>query len=283
MESTYLSLLLFIIITILYYLMKPAPTTSDVETAQTYAQFTQKGYIPLVIYFLLVVVVQFAINSSVIVNKCGGSVSQNIGAAAVMTFIPWVLIFGSLTLVLIALPGFKSAFSNVIGYFVVAGEANNILTTLLVNQETKGAIDGQTEMTPEKKQALTSAAEAIIKLCGNMSVMINQIVPSNFNEYWTLLGPLMKEQYQNQGNEETVKLKTDLLNLVVRRDNIGEALWYVYTAVLLISVIQYNLTTRGCVKDPSAMEASHQAFLKEEELQNQQQDSLTSTVYYQTQ
>jgi hypothetical protein len=263
--------------------MKPAPTTSDVETAQTYAQFTQKGYIPLVIYFLLVVVVQFAINSSVIVNKCGGSVSQNIGAAAVMTFIPWVLIFGSLTLVLIALPGFKSAFSNVIGYFVVAGEANNILTTLLVNQETKGAIDGQTEMTPEKKQALTSAAEAIIKLCGNMSVMINQIVPSNFNEYWTLLGPLMKEQYQNQGNEETVKLKTDLLNLVVRRDNIGEALWYVYTAVLLISVIQYNLTTRGCVKDPSAMEASHQAFLKEEELQNQQQDSLTSTVYYQTQ
>jgi hypothetical protein len=70
---------------------------------------------------------------------------------------------------------------------------------------------------------------------------------------------------------------------VVRRDNIGEALWYVYTAVLLISVIQYNLTTRGCVKDPSAMEASHQAFLKEEEIQNQQQAKLQNTIYYQTQ
>jgi hypothetical protein len=216
------------------------------------------------------------------VNKCGGSVSQNVGAAAVMTFIPWVLIFGSLMLVLIAFPGFKSAFSNVIGYFVVAGEANNVLTTLLVNQETKSAIDGETDTTPEKKQELSRAAEAILKLCGNMSVLINQIVPSNFEEYWSLLKPLMKSEYQTSG-EQSMELKTKLLNLVVRRDNIGEALWYVYTAVLLISVIQYNLTTRGCVKDPSAMEASHQAFLKEEEIQNQQQAKLQNTVYYQTQ
>jgi len=216
------------------------------------------------------------------VNKCGGSVSQNVGAAAVMTFIPWVLIFGSLMLVLIAFPGFKSAFSNVIGYFVVAGEANNVLTTLLVNQETKSAIDGETNTTPEKKQELSKAAEAILKLCGNMSVLINQIVPSNFEEYWSLLKPLMKPEYQTSG-EQSTELKTKLLNLVVRRDNIGEALWYVYTAVLLISVIQYNLTTRGCVKDPGAMEASHQAFLKEEEIQNQQQAKLQNTIYYQTQ
>jgi hypothetical protein len=164
----------------------------------------------------------------------------------------------------------------------VAGEANNVLTTLLVNQETKSAIDGETDTTPEKKQELSRAAEAILKLCGNMSVLINQIVPSNFEEYWSLLKPLMKPEYQTSG-EQSMELKTKLLNLVVRRDNIGEALWYVYTAVLLISVIQYNLTTRGCVKDPSAMEASHQAFLKEEEIQNQQQAKLQNTIYYQTQ
>jgi hypothetical protein len=282
MESTYLSLLLFSILTIVYYIFKPSPQINDVSTDQSYANFTKTGYIPTIIYFLLVVVVQFAVNSGVIVNKCGGSVSQNVGAAAVMTFIPWVLIFGSLMLVLIAFPGFKSAFSNVIGYFVVAGEANNVLTTLLVNQETKSAIDGETNTTPEKKQELSKAAEAILKLCGNMSVLINQIVPSNFEEYWSLLKPLMKPEYQTSA-EQSIELKTQLLNLVVRRDNIGEALWYVYTAVLLISVIQYNLTTRGCVKDPSAMEASHQAFLKEEEIQNQQQAKLQNTIYYQTQ
>jgi hypothetical protein len=282
MESTYLSLLLFSILTIVYYIFKPSPQINDVSTDQSYANFTKNGYIPMIIYFLLVVVVQFAVNSGVIVNKCGGSVAQNVGAAAVMTFIPWVLIFGSLMLVLIAFPGFKSAFSNVIGYFVVAGEANNVLTTLLVNQETKSAIDGETDTTPEKKQELSRAAEAILKLCGNMSVLINQIVPSNFEEYWSLLKPLMKPEYQTSA-EQSMELKTQLLNLVVRRDNIGEALWYVYTAVLLISVIQYNLTTRGCVKDPSAMEASHQAFLKEEEIQNQQQAKLQNTIYYQTQ
>ena len=57
------------------------------------------------------------VNSSIITSTCGGSITENMGAAGVFTFLPWVLIFGVLILVLTIYPGFKSAFSDVIGYF----------------------------------------------------------------------------------------------------------------------------------------------------------------------
>ena len=59
-------------------------------------------------------------------SKCGGSLDKNIGAAALFTFIPWILIFGVMLAVLIIFPSFKNAFSNVIGYYVVSGQANEL-------------------------------------------------------------------------------------------------------------------------------------------------------------
>ena len=96
--------------------------------------------------------------------------------------------------------------------------------------------------------------------------MINQIVPDNFEDYWGILTPLMKPKYSDLASEDTIKIKSDLLNVVVMRDNIGEAMWYFYTAILLISVVQYNLSVKGCVMDPAAMAENHQKFVEEEDL-----------------
>jgi hypothetical protein len=172
-------------------------------------------------------------------------------------------------------PGFKSAFSNVIGYFAVAGTANNILTELLVNTDLNQTIDDSTEGNAEKNKSLKSAAEAIIKLCGNMSILINQIVPSNFVEYWSMLVPLMKEQYQAGAPE----LKQQLLDTVVMRDNIGEAMWYIYTAILLISITQYNIMKRGCTGDLATMQASHDKYLEQEAAVKATTEKAESTVY----
>jgi hypothetical protein len=122
--------------------------------------------------------------------------------------------------------------------------------------------------TPEQK-ALQDAADAIIKLCGNMSILINQIVPSNFLQYMEMLKPLMKPKY----NSDPVSLKNkeqELLDVVVTRDNIGEAFWYIYTAILLISIIQYNIASRPCVKDSAAMQANYQKFLADQEATNKE-------------
>jgi hypothetical protein len=278
MDSSFLSLLIFAVITLVYYLLlKPKLNASvyDDPTGAEYAAYSSSNNTALIVYFIFVILTQMGVNASVMVSKCGGSLMQNIGSAFLMTLIPWIFIFGGVLVSLIMFPGFKSAFSNVIGYFAVSNSANNILSELLVNTDLNQTINAATDADPAKINSLKSAAEAIIKLCGNMSILINQIVPSNFVEYWDMLTPLMKEQYQNGAPE----MKQQLLDAVVVRDNIGEALWYVYTAVLLISITQYNIMSRPCNKDLATMQADQDKYLKTEASINDKMAKQNSTIY----
>ncbi|NDA90777.1 MAG: hypothetical protein EBY20_07765 [Alphaproteobacteria bacterium] len=278
MDSSFFSLLIFALITLVYYLLlKPKLNASafDDPTGAEYAAYSSSNNTALLIYFLFVVLTQMGINASVMVTKCGGSLMQNIGSAFLMTLIPWIFIFGGVIICLMMFPGFKSAFSNVIGYFAVSNSANNILSELLVNTDLNQTINAAKDADPTKINSLKSAAEAIIKLCGNMSILINQIVPSNFMEYWAMLVPLMKEQYQAGAPE----IKQQLLDAVVVRDNIGEALWYIYAAVLLISITQYNIMTRPCNKDLATLQASQDQYLKTEKKINDDSEKQKATLY----
>jgi hypothetical protein len=235
------------------------------------------------------------------------------GAAGVFTFIPWTLIFGIIVIVLIMYPGFKSAFSDVIGYFYVSSSANKLLTDLLVNTDLEKKLGDVgtpsappiNEMYPpsappinempvvaipqsdtpiiggakSEKEQMQEAADLIIKICGNTSILINQIVPSNFNDYWSLLTPLKKEKYKNDSSAETIKLRDELFNLVVTRDNIGESLWYVYTGLLLTSIVQLKITSRGCASNPKTMQQNYQKFLDKEDEAKAKQEQSTSTTY----
>jgi len=231
----------------------------------------------LVVYILLVIIIQFIVNSSIIASNCGGNLSENIGAAGVLTFLPWILIFGVLVLIITIYPSFKTAFSDVVGYYYVSGSSTKLLTELLVNKDIEKKILDDPNMTPQKKEALESAADAIIKICGNTSILINQIVPSNFNQYWSILRPLMKDKYQTEG-PETDKMKNDLFELVVTRDNVGEAMWYIYTGLLLTSIVQLKITNRGCVTNPKTMQDNYQKFLDQEEKAKKEKEK-SSTTY----
>jgi len=284
MDATYLSLFIFSLVTLLYYIFKPKLTLDVLNNGdEAFQNYTKQNYLYLIGYFFLVIISQFFINFGIISNKCGGNLKDNFAAGALMTFIPWVFIFGVVILVLIIFPGFKSAFSNVVGYFAVAGQANTILNELLVNANVQEAINDPSTP-PGKKAELQRAAEAIIKLCGNTSIMVNQIVPENFKNYWAILEPLMKDKYQNPTNNDKNKaeldeLQSQLLSVVVTRDNIGEALWYSYTALLLISIVQYNLATRGCIMDPKTMAENHQKFVEAEDAKLKSEATSKSQVY----
>ena len=377
----YINLIVFILTTILYfYSLKPAITYETVEEPPS-----QKG---LAIYALIVILTQFGLNVSAIIEKCGGSASQNIGIAALFTFLPWTLLFGIVIAVLIMYPGFKSAFSDVVGYFYISSTAHNLFSEMLA---IKGDINSKIEGEPDSvdKTALRSTADALIKLCGNIGILINQIVPDNFKDYWTLLGPLMKPDdelanqpsYKNylqadsekkselnggqnkrnmkgglntkaaqiaaaaatavassrtrpssiplsstsstnlpvanatetsqpetlstatavdamgatamdvrpEQNDEAVSnaelknattfYRDELLKLVVTRNNIGEAMWYVYTGILVISIIQYYILTRACVSDAATMEKNYQKFLENEKDIQAQEAAAQNTTY----
>jgi hypothetical protein len=221
--------------------------------------------------------IQFGVNASVISTTCGGSISENIGAAGILTFIPWTLIFGVIIIVLIIYPGFKTAFSDVIGYFYVSSSATKIITELLVNRDVEKKFTGAESK--EEKEAIEDAADTIVKICGNTSILINQIVPDNFLNYWKILNPLMKPKYRDDNSEETKDIRKQLFELVVTRDNIGEALWYIYTGILLTSIVQLKITTRGCSSNTATMEKNYKDFLDKEAQAKAKKADTDNTVY----
>ena len=279
MDISFQSLILFIIITILYFVFpsmggKPQLTLNDLINDVNKSAYYSKHMKSLAFYLGMVVVSQLLLNVVYLMSKCGGSLDKNILTAAIFTFIPWILIFGVLLAVLIIFPGFKSAFSDVIGYYVVAGGANEIFGQILLGTDLNDMIEQTADAT--QKNELTKAAEAIIKICGNKSILINQINSENFLDIWNTLKPLM-----TPGSYDSVEIKQQLLNLVVLKDNIGEGFWYVYTAILISSIVYYNLATRGCVKSVDQIKSEHDAYIKEQETADEQAKLNNSITYTQ--
>lgn len=278
MANSYINIVTFILTTVFYYMaLKPTLSYNDLIDVKKYEEYSKNNYLYLGIYLALVMLIQFVVNASVISTTCGGSISENIGAAGVLTFVHWSLIFGVIIMVLIIYPGFKSAFSDVIGYFYISGPATQIITELLVNRDVEKKLTGNESK--EEREALEDAADTIVKICGNTSILINQIVPDNFQDYWKILNPLKKTQYQDDNSPETQDIRKQLFELVVTRDNIGEALWYIYTGILLTSIVQLKITTRGCNTNTATMEKNYNEFLKKEEEAKAKQAEADSTVY----
>lgn len=280
MANSYLNIVTFLLTTAFYYLaLKPSYTYEILNDPTKQKEYKSSNYMYLAIYLLLVMVIQFMVNASIISSTCGGSVTENIGAAGVLTFIPWTLLFGVIIVILTIYPGFKSAFSDVIGYFWVSSSANKVITELLVDPKIQKKMDEDTTSTPEQKEAMMTAADTIIKICGNTSVLINQIVPSNFESYWNILTPLLKPKYQNNADPETKKIKNELFEIVVTRDNVGESMWYMYTGLLLTALVQLKITTRGCASNPKTMEENYKKFKDSEQTAQNQKAIATGTTY----
>jgi hypothetical protein len=277
MASSYLNIVTFLFTTLFYYLaLKPNLTYDTLKNPTEYKNYITNNYIYLGVYVLLVIVIQFMVNASIISSTCGGNITENMGSAGIFTFLPWLFIFGVLVLVLTMYPGFKSAFADVVGYYYVYNSANKVITELLLDKDIQKQMDSDPTITNEQKDAMQEAADAIIKICGNNSILINQIVPSNFNDYLAILKPLMKPKYQTDGNNSVIN---ELFDLVVTRDNVGEAMWFIYTGLLLTSIVQLKITTGGCSSSPQTMEQNYQQFLEKEQSAKASQEKATDTTY----
>ena len=234
-----------LILYILYFMyLKPAIKLETVNDPKKYDDAIKGIYASTGILFVCVVALQIISNAIGFQSKCQGNFMTNFGKVFGATFFPWVIIMGSVMTALLVAPGFKGAFSNVLGYYAVANSANDILVSLLV--PTSKGESNQKDLSDGNDSGMTKTANAIMKIAGNTSLLINQITPSNFVDSWEgIIVPLMKPQYKedlSQANE----LKEKLLENVVLRDNIGEACWYIYTTILLVTVVKSNIAEIPC-------------------------------------
>ena len=126
MDISYVSIIIFILTTLLYFSSVPVFGKPVLELDDS-GELSEDNIISyyyncrpkLAIYLLVVIVTQFILNIIYLINKCGGDAGKNISAAAYYTFFPWLLIFGIMLAMLSAFPKLKSVFSDVVGYYFV--------------------------------------------------------------------------------------------------------------------------------------------------------------------
>jgi hypothetical protein len=276
--SSSINIVMFLIVTVGYYMTIKSYLKLDIiSDPDKYKKFNNDTHTNLAIYLIAVLLSQYFINVYNITDKCGGEMTENLGLAALVTFLPWTFMFGLVVIVLILYPGFKGAFSDVIGYFFVYSSANKILTDLLVDKNIQDKMDNNPNASEEDKKAMQDVASVIIKICGNNSILINQIVPENFINYWKIMKPLMKKQYQSEEGGQEIQKK--LFDLVVTRDNVGEIMWFIYTGILVTSLVQLQMSSQGCNYSSATMEKNYQDFLDQEQDAADKRDKATNQVY----
>ena len=252
----YYAFIPFIIITLIFSYFKPRQK----KYLNILSEYNTLTYWYTFGYFLALILIQTSIGWTVIAAS-GCNITKDkgkiIGEVFKVTIIPWVFIYGFALVIILLKPKFKSVFSNVYGYMRVSSQANINFTELLEN---KKQVKQVTNFAPSDtdKESIQLTADSILKICGNTSILINQITPDNFIEYMLMLKPLMKTIYgekvttdffSNTGTEffsDKQNLFYKIYDLVEKRDSVGEMSWYIYTALLVIAIITYNIANIPC-------------------------------------
>lgn len=225
-KDSLFALIYFLIITIVYFALKLFSTTKKMIMIWT-------G-----VYILALLVGEFFINVFVSGKLCG---TPQYGMAAIITIIPWIIIFGFLNMLLNVFPGWLSPFSNTFGYLItkllgIGDLFNNILSSKF-----------EKENTPENMKL---AAEALEHIYADKSLLINEITQSNFDTFWSRMSSagLFKK------NADEFK---DRLRYLVRvKDMVAEFIWYLLTGGLVTSVSYNYMVNSDCTKSVDELETN---------------------------
>jgi hypothetical protein len=185
--------------------------------------------------------------NSVAIRKLCGKDNFDLRRVLFATIVPWVFIFGLLVIILRLFPGWKSPFSNTIGYLFIRGDAEKLVPEIF-----KGKMTGK---------GTGSAAQALEFIYDDQAVLINEITPTNFDSFWK------KMESSNLFQANASKYKGDLRRIVKLKDNIATAIWYLMAGFLVTSFSYQNMVSAKCEKNIENLKSSeqkHKEKLKEE-------------------
>lgn len=264
-----ISILFFLIITTVLLILKivllPSGNLSEFENGSIVMR------IVVIVYMALLLFGNLLINTSVTTSLCSGTPQW--GTTFVVTFIPWILIFGIVNIVLVIFPGWLVPFSNTFGYFIVSlfGLKSLFNEKIIVAKSRAGNVSDETI-----KKSDINVARALQQIYGNESLLINEIPRDgqteaervkNFNEFYTTMQNLgiFRNIKENDNLEES---KVSLYKLLKIKDFVAEYVWYILSG-LLVSSITYNyIVNIGCNFSSSQMRDAYNRFLEDDLSQN---------------
>jgi hypothetical protein len=221
------SFVIFLVITLIYTVIK-VRTKKESKTGL------------LLIYFFVVIIVQYFINLSLTEFMCG---ANNFGLALSVTTIPWILIFGMINIMLIIFPGWVAPFSNTFGYLAAKLSGVNKLVESLLKK--KG-----NDNTPDMNESLDY-------LYNDKALFVNEITERNLDQVWSRMskGGLFNPDIVNDTSK-----KDQLESIIKLKTAVGELIWYILAGGLVTSVSYNYLVNTACVQSVNEMQDRHAAY-----------------------
>ena len=216
-----------------------------------------------IIYFLVLIIVQFFINLSMTNEICGNT---QYTIAFRTTLVPWLFIFGSMNLLLMAFPSWLSPFSNTIGYFFtyVTG-INSFFKSILADRQSM-------KLGADKADMMS----AINNVYEDKSLLINSMTVSNLPEWWENMkkGGLLKSGVNQEHYDE-------LMNYIKLKTEVASFIWYSLTGVLVTSVSYNSIVNSGCSQSVEEMEKRHNEYLeKEKQISEEKKEKADTQIVY---
>jgi hypothetical protein len=170
-----------------------------------------------VLYVMVSIILMYFVNMGVFQDKCGFS---NAGIVFKATFLPWVFIFGMMVVIITVFPGWKSPFSNTLGYMLAL-------------------------LSPSTSELTNHVKKDLIMVKNDPLLFINQINMSNIED----IEALLLETNVFNIDDATIKQQVIVLiqNLVFMKELISEWVWFMLTGFVTIST-SYNLLANETCK-----------------------------------
>lgn len=168
----------------------------------------------------------------------------------------WLLIFGSIFLIINIIPGWKQPFSNFFGYLIVKLMGiKDVFNNLLK---------------PASKVNDPKLASVIEKVYQDKSVMINTFTPSNFDDAIAALKGIFI-------NTSSLDYKTNmekLSHLVFVKDKVAENIWLAAAGWLSLTYASMLATGSSCNLTPEQLKTHMENYNKELENDKKTKDAI---------
>jgi len=197
------------------------------------------------IYLFAILMSQFLLNLTLTASMCG--VAQY-SLAFYATFIPWMIIFGMLQMILVLMPGWLRPFSNTFGY--LAARLYDPETTIKAIFVDPGTESGKQN------------AETLNHIYNDPSQIINEL-PTKKDELIARLKIMHESKLikipMDADNEHIKKL----CNILYLKDNISYMVWYLLAGLTVINISKSFILNGACEKTIDEMESNYEDYLAE--------------------
>ncbi len=231
--SSGLPLLIFSVITTIYYVIK---YNLDASNSMDTVYF--------LMYIFILVITHFFLNLNMTNAMCG---SNQWETTFYVTVGPWLIIFGFLYIALKTFPSWNMPFSNTFGYG---------LALLAGLSETTEKLFKSTENASKEEIGFLE------KIYTDRSLIINEITMNNFENFWNNMKGLFRDEVKSDSTET---VKKSLFKLVKLKELTAEYIWYLFAGVLITSISFNFIITSSCKRSVQDMQNAYNDNNKESE------------------